>query len=75
MLVRRFDPDRREMMGLLLKVLQGTVPSAKEPSAEARFYSVKGHYRVSFPSFIQVELKWENKTSRVLKLDHNYKNE
>lgn len=69
MLVRRFDPDRREMMGLLLKVLQGTVPSA-----EARFYSVKGHSGISFPSFIQVELKWENKTSRVLKLHHNYKN-
>lgn len=74
MLVRRFDPDRREMMGLLLKVLQGTVPSAKEPAAEAPFYSVKGHSCISFPSFIQVELKWEIKTSRVLKLHHNYKN-
>lgn len=74
MLVRRFDPDRREMMGLLLKVLQGTVPSAKEPSAEGPFYSVKGHSCISLPSFFQEELKWENKTSRVLNLHHNYKN-
>lgn len=37
MLVRHFDPDRREMMVLSLKAMQGMVPSAKTPSAEARF--------------------------------------
>lgn len=37
MLVRHFDPDRREMMVVMLKVTQGTVPSAKAPCAEAVF--------------------------------------
>lgn len=37
MLVRHFDPDRREMMVVMLKAVQGTVPSAQAPSAEACF--------------------------------------
>lgn len=37
MLVRHFDPDRREMMVVMLKAVQGTVPSAEAPSAEACF--------------------------------------
>lgn len=65
MLVRHFDPDRREMMVVMLKVTQGTVPSAKAPCAEAVFSQL-------VCLFIFVELEWENKTNGVLKLrNHN----
>lgn len=69
MLVRHFDPDRREMMVVMLKAVQGTVPSAEAPSAEACFSE---GWKSSLISFIFVELEWENKTAAVLKLrNHN----